>query len=146
MRKGKYITMKKFLAKVITNKRIKYLVVTVVLLILEVLIAIFVHDKFVRPYVGDVLVTVLLCTFLRIFIPSGIKLLPLYVFIFAALVEILQYFNIVEILGLSDNRFLSILVGSVFDIKDIICYAIGCVIVFALESKFNGMKERNFPT
>lgn len=146
MRKGKYITMKEFLAKVIINKRIKYVVVTVVLLILEVLIAIFVHDKFVRPYVGDVLVTVLLCTFLRIFIPSRIKLLPLYVFIFAALVEAFQYFNIVEVLGLSDNRFLSILVGSVFDIKDIICYAIGCVIVFALESKFNGMKERNFPT
>lgn len=138
--------MKEFLAKVIINKRIKYVVVTVVLLILEVLIAIFVHDKFVRPYVGDVLVTVLLCTFLRIFIPSRIKLLPLYVFIFAALVEAFQYFNIVEVLGLSDNRFLSILVGSVFDIKDIICYAIGCVIVFALESKFNGMKERNFPT
>lgn len=136
--------MKEFLAKVIINKRIKYVVVTVVLLILEVLIAIFVHDKFVRPYVGDVLVTVLLCTFLRIFIPSRIKLLPLYVFIFAALVEAFQYFNIVEVLGLSDNRFLSILVGSVFDIKDIICYAIGCVIVFALESKFNGMKERNF--
>lgn len=111
MRKGKYITMKEFLAKVIINKRIKYVVVTV-----------------------------LLCTFLRIFIPSRIKLLPLYVFIFAALVEAFQYFNIVEVLGLSDNRFLSIWVGSVFDIKDIICYAIGCVIVFALESKFNGMK------
>ena len=112
------------------KKRLVYLGLTFVLLAVEVLIALFVHDKFVRPYIGDVLVTVLICAFLRIFIPKGVKLLPLYVFIFATGVEVLQYFRIVELLGLSDNRFFSILIGSVFDVKDVVCYGIGCVIFF----------------
>ena len=112
------------------KKRLIYLIVTILILIIEVMIALFVHDKFVRPYIGDVLVTILICSFLRIFIPKGVKLLSLYVFIFAAGVEVLQYFRIVELLGLSDNRFFSILIGSVFDVKDVVCYGIGCVIFF----------------
>ena len=112
------------------KKRLIYLIVTILILIIEVMIALFVHDKLVRPYIGDVLVTILICSFLRIFIPKGVKLLPLYVFIFAAGVEVLQYFRIVELLGLSDNRFFSILIGSVFDVKDVVCYGIGCVIFF----------------
>lgn len=115
------------------KKRLLYACITVVLLVVEVLIALFVHDDFIRPYIGDVLVTVLICTFMRIFIPKSVKMLPLYVFIFAAGVEVLQFFRIVEVLGLSDNTFFSILIGSVFDMKDIVCYGVGCVIVFAVE-------------
>lgn len=125
--------MKAFFAKEITKIRVKYAVITLLLMVIEVLIALFVHDKFIRPYIGDVLVTVLICTFLRIFIPKGVKLLPLYVFIFAAGVEVLQYFRIVEMLGLSDNRFFSILIGSVFDVKDIVCYGVGCVVFWVVE-------------
>lgn len=116
------------------KKRLLYACITVVLLVVEVLIALFIHDNFIRPYIGDVLVTVLICTFLRIFIPRGIKLLPLYVFIFAAGVEVMQYFNIVEVLGLADNRFFSILIGSVFDVKDIVCYGVGCLMFFWVEN------------
>ena len=115
------------------KKRLIYLIVTILILIIEVMIALFVHDKFVRPYIGDVLVTILICSFLRIFIPKGVKLLPLYVFIFAAGVEVLQYFRIVELLGLSDNRFFSILIGSVFDVKDVVCYGVGCFIFLFCE-------------
>ena len=116
------------------KKRLLYACITVVLLGVEVLIALFVHDNFIRPYIGDVLVTVLICTFMRIFIPRGIKLLPLYVFVFAVGVEVLQYFNIVERLGLADNRFFSILIGSVFDVKDIVCYGVGCLVFFIVEN------------
>ena len=115
------------------KKRLIYLIVTILILIIEVMIALFVHDKFVRPYIGDVLVTILICSFLRIFIPKGVKLLPLYVFIFVAGVEVLQYFRIVELLGLSDNRFFSILIGTVFDVKDVVCYGVGCFIFFFCE-------------
>ena len=112
------------------KKRLIYLIVTILILIIEVMIALFVHDKFVRPYIGDVLVTILICSFLRIFIPKGVKPLPLYVFIFALGVEVLQYLRIAELLGFSDNRFLSILIGSVFDVKDVVCYGVGCVLFF----------------
>ena len=111
------------------NKRITYLVFTIILLTVEVLIALFVHDDFVRPYIGDVLVVMVLYTFIRIFVPEKIKMLPSYILCLAVLVEILQYFRIVEVLGLQDNRFFSVLIGSVFDMKDIICYALGCTLI-----------------
>ena len=100
---------------------------------IELLIALFVHDNFVRPYVGDVLVVVLIYTFVRIFLPEEVWLLPLYIFLFAAGVEVLQYFRIVEVLGLSENRVLSVVIGSVFDWKDIFCYGVGCMILGVYE-------------
>ncbi len=111
------------------KKRAAYFIIFIFLLIIEILIALYIHDNFVRPYIGDVLVVILIYTFLRTFIPDKIKLMPLYIFIFAVVVEILQYFRIVEILGFQNNIFMSVLIGSVFDIKDIICYGIGCIIL-----------------
>lgn len=109
------------------KKRVFYLILTIILLIIEVLIALFVHDNFIRPFVGDVIVVIVIYTFVRIFIPEKVRLLPLYIFIFAVVVEILQGIHIVNILGVADNRFLRTLIGDSFDIRDIICYGIGCI-------------------
>ncbi len=126
-------------------KRIKYLAAFIAIVIVEVLIALFVHDAFVRPYLGDVLVVIALYCLARTFIPEGCKLLSLYVFLFAAGVELLQLFNFVELLGLGGSRFFRVLLGSVFDVKDILCYFVGCVITgvyeFALRSKRSGLSE-----
>lgn len=115
------------------KKRVLYAVATLLLLFIEIVIALYVHDDFIRPYVGDVLVVIVIYTFIRIIVPEKCRLLPLYIFIFAAGVELLQLANIVEILGVEDNRFFMILIGSVFDIKDIVCYAVGCVILCIYE-------------
>lgn len=115
------------------KKRILYAVATLFLLLIEVMIALYVHDDFIRPYVGDVLVVIVIYTFIRIIVPEKCKLMPLFIFAFATGVELLQLANIVEILGVADNSFLKTLIGSVFDIKDIVCYAIGCVILCIFE-------------
>lgn len=83
------------------NKR--YLAIFLILLIIEVFIALFVHDNFIRPYIGDVLV------------------------------EVLQYFRIVELLHLQNSRFFTILIGTSFDVKDIICYFVGTLILIFWE-------------
>ena len=117
------------------KKRFLYLTATVVLLIIEVLIALYVHDDFVRPYVGDAIVVIVIYTFVRIFVPEKCRLLPLYVFLFAVVIEILQGIHIVNILGVADNRFLRTLIGDSFDIKDILCYGVGCILLWLYESK-----------
>nr|WP_288829133.1 DUF2809 domain-containing protein [uncultured Clostridium sp.] len=119
--------------------RIKYAIAFVLLLIVEVMIALYVHDSFVRPYVGDMLVVILVYSFTRIFIPERCRLLPLYVFLFAAGVEVLQYFKLVQVLGLESNRFMRIVLGSVFDIKDIVCYGAGSILL----ELFERIKSRN---
>lgn len=115
-------------------KRTVYLLCTVALLVIETVIALYIHDDFIRPYVGDVLVVILIYFFIRIWFPQGIRCLPLYVFFFAAGVEALQYFKLAEFLHLSHNRFFRIVLGSVFDWKDIACYGVGCLILWAAQA------------
>lgn len=110
------------------KKRLYFAATTLLLLITETLIALFVHDNFIRPYIGDVLAVIAVYSAVRIIIPEKCRLLPLFVFIFAAAVEAVQYFNLIELFNVR-NSFLRILLGSVFDFKDILCYAAGCVIL-----------------
>lgn len=114
--------------------RAVYAVSFAVILIIEILIALFVRDSFIRPYGGDILVTILICCFMRMIFMGKIQLLPLWVFLFAVTVEVLQYFDIVSILGLGDIKFFVILIGNSFSFVDIICYAVGCVLFYLREN------------
>ena len=111
-----------------------------ILLITEICIALFVNDSFIRPYIGDALVTVLICCFLRVFIPKGVKVLPVFVFLFASLVETAQYFDIVRLLGLEGNTFISTVIGRTFSFTDIICYGVGCITFYLAEKIINKKK------
>lgn len=116
-----------------SRKRLFYAIVFLFLLIVEILIALFVHDRFVRPYVGDMIVVVVVYCFVRIVIPERFRLMPLWVFLFAVCVEVLQYFRIVEVLGVEKNAFLRTLIGTSFSWEDIFCYAVGCVVLAVWE-------------
>ena len=115
------------------NKRILYASIFCGLLAVEVCIALFINDAFVRPYVGDMFVTLLLCCLCRVIFPYKVRFLPLFVFMFAACVEIGQYFDLVSLFGLADNRILSIALGRTFSWLDLVCYAVGCVMSFLLD-------------
>jgi hypothetical protein len=112
---------------------IKYSILFIITLLIEVFIALFIRDNFIRPYIGDLLVVIVIYFFIRSFTKKQIKFLPIYIFIFAVFTELMQYINILEILGLEDNKSMSILVGSVFDFKDILCYFIGIVLIMIWE-------------
>ena len=109
------------------TKRIGFAVATGILLLAEVFIALYVHDAFIRPYGGDILVTLLLCCMVRIILPERCRLLPLWIFLFSVAVEIAQYFDIVTRLGLGDITFFRVLIGTSFAWFDMVCYGIGCL-------------------
>ena len=111
-----------------------------ILLITEICIALFVNDSFIRPYIGDALVTVLICCFLRVIVPEGVRALPIYTFLFAVTVETAQYFDIVRLLGLEGNTFISTVIGRTFSFTDIICYGVGCT-AFYLAEKITNKKK-----
>ena len=108
------------------KKRLIYGSVFLLLLALEICIGAFVRDDFVRPYVGDVLVTVLLCALFRVAAPEKCPWLPLGVFLFAAGVELIQLIPKPALEG----TLLGIAIGSTFDPKDLLCYGIGCALFF----------------
>lgn len=106
-----------------------YLILTFILLFTEVFIALFVHDQFIRPYIGDFLVVILIYCFVRSFLNTPIVTTALGVLLFAYGVEILQYFRIVEVLGLQHSRAARIIIGSAFEWRDILAYTAGIVAV-----------------
>ena len=115
------------------KERVVYPIAALVILAIEIFIGVCVRDDFVRPYVGDVLVVILIYCAIRVVFPTGIKLLPLYVFIFALTVELLQLADIVGLLGIPRGSVVAIIIGSTFSLPDIICYAVGCIIVYLTE-------------
>ena len=108
-----------------TTQRAHYWLAFFLLLVTEICIACFVRDNFVRPYVGDILVTVLLCCLCRAIFPRFAPAVP--VFLFAAAVEGLQWLDLAEMLGLEGTA-LGIILGSTFDWKDLLCYGLGCLL------------------
>ncbi len=113
--------------------RFKYLLIFFIFLFIEIFIALFVKDKFIRPYLGDMFVVIVLYFFVKIFTLNKIKFLSIYILLFAILVEFLQYINIVDILNLSNIKFFKILIGTTFDFKDIFCYFLGSIPLFVLD-------------
>lgn len=97
------------------------------------------HDAFVRPYLGDVLAVMTLYCFVRIFVPAKARLLPLWVFLFASGVEILQLFHPARLFG--NGVFVRTVLGSSFDPADIACYFAGCVLLGGWEGFRRGKKQ-----
>lgn len=122
------------------KSRLVYALLFVALTAVEVVIALFVNDRFLRPYGGDIIVMGVLFCFVRAFILNKLKALPLWLFLFAALVEAGQYFNYAALLGLDKYEFFRILLGSSFSWYDIACYAAGSLICLAAEATVNILK------
>ncbi|MFJ1472643.1 DUF2809 domain-containing protein [Capnocytophaga cynodegmi] len=115
----------------------KYFLQAVSLLLIEVLIAtIFRKIYFLRAYVGDILVVMLIYTFVLSFLKVKNKdKLLVGIFLFAVAIEILQFFKIAELLGFSKGSIGYILMGNYFSWEDIICYAVGCILLKIFNSK-----------
>ncbi|MDQ1160145.1 hypothetical protein QE422_000513 [Chryseobacterium sp. SORGH_AS 447] len=110
----------------------QYFLTTVFIFLIEVLIAtVLNHMFFIRAYLGDVIVVMLIYTFIKSFfkIQHDIKLI-LGILIFSFTVEFAQYFNIAEKLGFQPGSILYIVVGNSFSWLDMLCYAVGCLLLF----------------
>ena len=105
------------------------------LLAVEILIGTFAHG-FLRAYVGDVLVIPLIYCFLRIFYVRSAVWLPAAVGGLGIFAEMLQYFNLCGLMGIPKGSLLGILLGSSDDFADIVCYAVGVLLIYAAERCF----------
>ena len=98
----------------------------------EIYIAICVKGGFMRHYAGDVLAVILLYALARAIFSEPPLNLPLKIFAFAAALELVQYFGVVQILGI-ENKILKVMIGGTFDFADLLCYAAGCGLAGAYE-------------
>lgn len=112
-----------------------YFVLTVLLFLTEVLIAVYVHDNFIRPYFGDFLVVFLMYCFLKSFIDGNMLQTVIAVLLFSYLIEVLQYLNFVEWMGLGDSEIARNLIGTSFAWMDILAYTAGALAILLFESR-----------
>ena len=112
--------------------RLAFLAVAGVILTAEIYIAVCVKGGFVRHYAGDVLAVILLYALARAIFSVTPSNLALKIFAFATALELAQYFGAVQILGI-ENKILKIMIGGTFDLADLLCYAVGCILVDVYE-------------
>lgn len=115
------------------SRKSGYLIAALILFTIEVLIALFVRDTFIRPYIGDVLAVALVYTALRAATP--LKLIPALALTLAIAftIEIAQALNFLDAVGLRDNTIARTILGGVFDWSDLIAYTAGAILIAAIE-------------
>lgn len=117
---------------------LKYFLIFLSIFIVEVIIALYIKDNFIRPYFGDYLVIFLVYYFLLSFINTDKNKIALGVLAFAFTVEIIQYFQVLSYLNLEKNRILRIVAGNTFSFEDLFIYTLAFfTIIF-----FNGYNRK----
>ena len=110
-----------------------YFCIAILVFCIEVIIALYVHDNFVRPFFGDVLVVILIYCFVKSFVKLPVATAASLVLAFAFTIEFLQFLNIVEKLHLEKSKLARTVLGTSFCWEDMVCYVAGIAIVIAVE-------------
>ncbi|WP_405227210.1 DUF2809 domain-containing protein [Dokdonia sp. Asnod1-B02] len=116
---------------------LKYIIAFLVLLATEIFIAIYVHDDFIRPYLGDSIVVVLIYVLIMgLFnIPRSFEsknMTALAVLLFAFIVEGLQAISFINYTGLADNKLARIILGTSFSWWDMLAYVGGYLFIIII--------------
>jgi hypothetical protein len=109
-----------------------YFILTMLLFLTEIAIAMYVHDDFIRPYFGDFLAVILLYCFVISFIKFSVLVAASLVLIFSFGIEIAQYFNMVEKLGLQHSKIARVVLGNSFAWMDLLAYVLGILTVIGI--------------
>ena len=113
---------------------LSYLIAALAIFTIEVLIALFVRDAFIRPYIGDVLAVALVYTALRAVTPLGLWPAMILTLAIALAVELGQLFNLLDAAGLRGSQVARIVLGGSFDPADLAAYLAGAVLVVLAET------------
>ena len=103
---------------------LKYFLTALALFITEFLIARFIDGGFIRNVLGDYLVVFLIYYFLLSFYKWQKIKLAVFVLLIAYFIEILQYVQILKMLGIPKSTFTDMILGSSFDWMDMLAYTL----------------------
>lgn len=112
----------------------KFFFFALVLFVVEVLIALFVHDRVIRPYRGDYLVVILMYCAVKAFIKAPVWKIAVPVLLFSYALELLQYVHLVDRLGLTHHQLARTVIGYGFEWLDLLAYTLGIITVLILEA------------
>ncbi|MCB0450678.1 MAG: DUF2809 domain-containing protein [Confluentibacter sp.] len=114
-----------------------YLAITSLLFLIEVAIALYLKTGFIRHTFGDFLVVILIYCFIKSFMEIHFLKLALAVWLFSFLIEFLQLTNILNAFHLQNNLLAKTILGSTFNVFDLVAYTLGIGAVLIVEYKRN---------
>ncbi len=122
----------------------KSFIIAIIIFLIEVIIALYIKDKIIRPFVGDILVVIFMYYFIKAFINTKAIYIAIFTLIFSFVVEILQYFNFVEMIGLGHNKVARIIIGTSFSWIDLLCYFVGFILLFLIDKDLKNNEKSNY--
>lgn len=126
-------SLKIIIMKTLFRFNLRYFIISILLLIIEIGIALYAHDDIIRPYFGDYLVVILMYCFMRSICSISALKTAVFVLILSYFIEIMQYFNWVHLLHLDDSTIANIVMGNYFAWMDLLMYTLGILTVVLLE-------------
>lgn len=112
-----------------------YATYTLLLFIIEALIAIFQKTGFIRHTFGDFLCVILLYCFFKTLIEGHHFKIAISVLLIAFTVEFLQLTNYLELFNLQNNHLAKVILGSTFEFSDLVAYTLGIITTLAIDFK-----------
>lgn len=108
-----------------------------ILFIVEVCIAFFIKEGFIRHTFGDVLVVIMLYCLIKSFVKAKPIYIAITVLIVSFGIEFLQLTHILQWLHIENNKTLKSILGNTFDINDFLAYLFGLIVVLLIEYKYS---------
>ena len=109
-----------------------YSLLAISLLLIEIAIAKY-SDGWIRSYVGDIIVVILIYSALMAVVNFNKKAVILFTLILAFAIEFSQYFKLAEMLGFEKGSIAYIVLGNTFSAEDLVCYIIGGLLILIIE-------------
>ncbi len=117
------------------KRKFVYIGLSVVSFVLCVLIVkVYGGNPLIRGFVGDIVVIWLLYFLLQSFYDFSPRNLTIALLGIAYVTECLQYFNLTTVLGLEHSKLADLILGSVFDVYDLLAYTVGAITVYLTDT------------
>ncbi|HYE08765.1 MAG TPA: DUF2809 domain-containing protein [Patescibacteria group bacterium] len=118
------------------KRRLVYFSLSVICFIVCILIVkLFSGNQFIRGSIGDIIVILLIYFVIKIFKDFNTLKLTIFTLAVAYTIEFIQYLKITSLLGLEHNTIAQLILGSIFDPRDLIAYTIGAILVYVIDTK-----------
>lgn len=113
-----------------------YFIASVLLFLVEVLIATFLKSGFIRHTFGDFLVVILIYCFIKSFFTINSHSVAIITLVIAYVVEFIQLTPFLEHFELEDEKWANLLFGNSFSTQDLVAYTLGVMVVFTIDNYF----------
>jgi len=113
----------------------KSFIIAIIIFLIEVIIALYIKDKIIRPFVGDILVVIFMYYFIKAFINTKAIYIAIFTLIFSF---------VVEMIGLGHNKVARIIIGTSFSWIDLLCYFVGFILLFLIDKDLKNNEKSNY--